>query len=161
MQPTPAPAHTERLWPGPVGWLIALGLAGMFAVAFWPVSPLVGTIALAVALVAAVAMLVVAATRVTIADGELHAGSAHIPVELLRDPVALDPAATRAALGPELDARAHLCLRGWVRTAVKVTVDDPADPTPYWVISTRHPDRLVAALDATTPAAPREGRPAS
>lgn len=167
MQPTPAsasPAYSERLWPGPVGWLVALGLAAMFGIAFLPVSPVAGAVALGVALVAAVAMLLVAATRVTVAGGELHAGSAHIPLELLADPQALDPAATRAALGPELDARAHLCLRGWVRTAVRVRVDDPADPTPYWVVSTRHPERLVAALaapDTTTPTAPRGERPAS
>jgi hypothetical protein len=25
-------------------------------------------------------------------------------------------------------------------------LDDPDDPTPYWLISSRHPDRLLAAL---------------
>jgi hypothetical protein len=27
-----------------------------------------------------------------------------------------------------------------------VLLNDPADPTPYWVISSRHPTRLAAAL---------------
>ncbi|WP_246260643.1 DUF3093 domain-containing protein [Cellulomonas taurus] len=145
---------TERLWPGPVGWLVTVGIAAMFAVAFWPVSPLVGLIAFGVVLVAALAMLAASASRVAVVNGELHAGSAHIPLTLLRDAEALDADATRRALGPELDARAHLCQRGWVKTAIRVRVDDPADPTPYWVVSTRRPAALVTALDTTMPAAP-------
>ena len=30
--------------------------------------------------------------------------------------------------------------------AVRVVIDDPDDPTPYWVISTRHPTRLAQAI---------------
>jgi hypothetical protein len=30
--------------------------------------------------------------------------------------------------------------------AVQVLLDDPADPTPYWLVSTRHPERLAATL---------------
>jgi hypothetical protein len=29
---------------------------------------------------------------------------------------------------------------------VLVVLDDPDDPTPYWLVSTRHPDRVLAAL---------------
>ena len=36
---------------------------------------------------------------------------------------------------------------------VRVPLTDPADPTPYWLVSTRHPARLVAALDAARSAA--------
>jgi hypothetical protein len=30
---------------------------------------------------------------------------------------------------------------------VRVPILDPADPAPYWVLSTRHPERLAAALE--------------
>ncbi|GAA2722862.1 DUF3093 domain-containing protein [Cellulomonas aerilata] len=141
-------AYAERLWFGPTGWLCVVGLALVAAISLYPVgrtaAVVAGVLALAVGLAAASA----AATRVRVAGGELVAGAAHIPLDLLGDPVALDAAATRAELGPRLDARAHLCLRAWARTAVRVPVLDPADPTPYWVVSTRHPDRLAAALVA-------------
>jgi Protein of unknown function (DUF3093) len=39
-------------------------------------------------------------------------------------------------------------VRGYIPTAVLLLLDDPTDDTPYWVVSTRHPDRLVAALMA-------------
>ena len=29
---------------------------------------------------------------------------------------------------------------------VLLVLDDPDDPTPYWMVSTRHPDRVLAAL---------------
>jgi hypothetical protein len=32
---------------------------------------------------------------------------------------------------------------------VRVNLDDPNDPTPYWLVSTRQPNRLAEALRAT------------
>ena len=58
----------------------------------------------------------------------------------------LDPEAAEALRGPKADARAYLVLRGWIRTAVRVEVADPADPAPYWYVSTRRPEELAAAL---------------
>ena len=52
----------------------------------------------------------------------------------------------------DADARAYLLLRPYLSRAVMVPVDDPADPTPYWLVSTRRPDELVAALDAAASA---------
>lgn len=39
-----------------------------------------------------------------------------------------------------------MLLRGYIPTAVRVEVTDPEDPTPYLYLSTRQPERLVAAL---------------
>ena len=38
--------------------------------------------------------------------------------------------------------------RPWVSGAVQVIIDDPADPTPYWVVSSRDPVRLASAIAA-------------
>jgi hypothetical protein len=48
--------------------------------------------------------------------------------------------------GRLLDARAWLLIRGWVSPVVKIELADETDPTPYWIVSTRTPDALVAAL---------------
>lgn len=84
--------------------------------------------------------------RVSVRDGVLRAGRAHIPVEHLGAPVALDAQGSRRLAGVDADARAYLLLRAYVKQSVRVPVQDPADPAPYWMISTRHPHRLVAAL---------------
>ncbi|MDX6354043.1 MAG: hypothetical protein QOF98_946, partial [Streptomyces sp.] len=46
------------------------------------------------------------------------------------------------------DPRAFMLLRSYVPTALKVTVIDPTDPTPYLYLSTRTPQRLAEALAA-------------
>jgi hypothetical protein len=51
-----------------------------------------------------------------------------------------------AERGTRLDARAYLMLRGWIPGVARITLDDPTDPTPYWLVSTRDPEGLAAAL---------------
>jgi hypothetical protein len=48
--------------------------------------------------------------------------------------------------GPKLDFRAFTVFQGTVKEAVKIELKDPLDPTPYWLISTRRPTELIAAL---------------
>jgi hypothetical protein len=140
----------ERLLPGPGGWLGTVGLGAIAAIALWPVH---ATAAIALGLLVCLGSataLAVTAPVVEVSDGVLRAGSARIPVALLGHAEALDVAAMRHELGPGLDGRAYVCLRAWARTGVRVALDDPADPTPYWLVSTRRPQLLVEALGTGT-----------
>ena len=88
--------------------------------------------------------------RIQVGGGRLHAGRAQITTTLLGAATPLDAANARRQAGVDADARAFLVLRPYVKTAVRVDLEDPADPTPYWLLSTRHPEALSAALaDAT------------
>jgi hypothetical protein len=58
--------------------------------------------------------------------------------------------AKRKALGPHLDPAAFVVHRGWVGPLLRVQLTDPADPTPYWMFSTRHPERLAELLRASS-----------
>ena len=154
--PTSAAAtYAERLWFGATGWIAVVGFAVVLAVALYPFGTGLAVGAGLVALVAGLAVAAAWAAPVRVADGELWAGRAHLPLHLAGEVRPLDPAATRQELGPRLDARAYVCLRAWARTAVRVEVVDPADPTPYWLVSTRHPQALAAAVVAG------RGRPAA
>ncbi len=144
--PAGAPTYSERLWPRPSGWFLVVGFAGLVLIALLPVGTAVALVGAAVVAVAGVVAAVRTAPLVEVRGGELRAGAAHIPLGLLGPAQALDAAATRHALGPGLDARTFVCLRGWVRTAVLVPVHDPADPTPAWLVSSRHPAELAAAI---------------
>lgn len=88
----------------------------------------------------------IGSVRIGVVDGTLYAGDARIPVDLLGPVEPLDKEETRRVHGVEADARAFLVTRPYVSRSVRVTIADPADPTPYWLISTRHPRRLTAAL---------------
>ena len=86
--------------------------------------------------------------RIVVHDGVFRAGRAHIAAGHLGAAVALDPEATRRVAGREADARAYLLLRPYLKRAVRVAITDPADPAPYWLVSTRHPEDLARALTA-------------
>lgn len=85
--------------------------------------------------------------RIAVEGEELHAGRAHIPLTLLGEARALDAQETRRVAGRDADARAYLLLRPYLKESVQVWIDDPADPTPYWLLSTRRPQELARALD--------------
>lgn len=85
--------------------------------------------------------------RVVVDDSTLRAGRAHIPLDLVGDVTALDEEGVRRQAGVDADARAHLVLRPYVKRGVRVDIIDPADPTPYWLVSCRRPDALVSAFE--------------
>ena len=86
------------------------------------------------------------AARITVDDGVLRAGPAHISTDLVGTVTALDADAMRLQAGQDADVRAFLLLRPYLKRGVRVDLADPSDPTPYWLISSRRPDRLAAAL---------------
>jgi predicted membrane metal-binding protein len=92
--------------------------------------------------------------RVSVTDGWLLAGQARIEAAYVGEVAALDAEETRRVAGPQADARAYLLLRPYLRRAVRVEITDPADPAPYWLLSTRHPDRLAAAVRGLAESAP-------
>ena len=147
--PAPVPTRTvfeERLTLGPFGWVLLCVFAAMVGAAFVPVGTLVGLLVGLGVLVVGFFSLVATAPVVKVDGTTLRAGPAHISRDLVGEAVALDSARTREELGTRLDARAYLCQRGWIHTAVRIELVDPLDPTPYWIVSTRRPDALVAAL---------------
>lgn len=92
------------------------------------------------------AMIWLGHVRVRVADGELHAGEARLPLCHVGHVDVVAREDKQVALGPELDPAAHLVHRAWIGPVVRIEVTDPDDDTPYWIVSTRDPDALVAAL---------------
>ena len=84
--------------------------------------------------------------RVAVTGGEFRVDDARLPVAVIADVVALDAAGKREALGVGAHPLAFVIQRPWIGRAVQVLLDDPADPTPFWVVSTRHPVELATAL---------------
>lgn len=138
--------YRERL--GPSLWiLVAAALAApMVALVLTPVDT---TIALVIGVavgVLLVGILIGAAPVVEVRDGELRAGRAHIGVEFLGAPAVHTGEEARHARGAGLDPRSWHLIRGGIDGVVVVPVTDTDDPTTAWVISSRTPDRLAAAV---------------
>jgi hypothetical protein len=142
-------------------WLPGLGLAGLIALEVnQGVPALPNWVPFAVLLpVAAVVLLWFGKTEVRVVaanvrskegsgagETELWVGSAHLPVSVIARSAEVPKSAKSAALGRQLDPAAFLVHRAWVGPMVLLILDDPDDPTPYWLVSCRHPERVLAAL---------------
>lgn len=86
--------------------------------------------------------------RLEISGGELRIRGAHIPIRDISGAVALDALTLRRVVGREGDPAAFLSIRPWIGPGVQLWIDDADDPTPYWVVSTRHPQAVVDIVRA-------------
>jgi hypothetical protein len=129
-------------------WLPGLGAAGLLAAEIWLGSDGARAwLPFAVLLpLAAGGLWWLGRIRIRVTGGELHVDDAHLPVRFVADAIPLDAEGRREVLGVGADPLAFVVQRPWVGGAVQVVLDDPADPTPYWVISSRRPADLAAAL---------------
>jgi hypothetical protein len=90
--------------------------------------------------------------RVTVQGREIRVREAHLPLSVVESVIALDPRTLRRLVGREGDPMAFVAIRPWIGPGVQIILDDPDDPTPYWVVSTRHPRRLMAAMERASSA---------
>lgn len=151
----------------PGWWALDALFALMLGVAFGFYLGLAWGLGVGVGALVAVALgFLTAAYVIEVDDTEVRVGRAVIGREWIGAARPLDAAATRTRSGVDADARAHLVLRPWTSTCVELTLADPADRVPYWLVSTRRPGALASALgwvpvapdepqDATTPKSTR------
>lgn len=118
----------------PIGWLIGGGIV-CFAVGVW--------------ILLSWSKTVVAVEVDETGQRWLHAGSAVLPASVVEKSLVVPKSAQRNALGRQLDPAAFLVTHSWIPTMVLLVLDDPEDPTPYWMVSTRRPEELLQHFLAT------------
>ncbi len=140
-------------------WALATSFEAAVLVAFAVAVPLWVALLTTAALVllSTTWFLTYGSARLEVTDQVFRAGRAQIEVRWLADPRPLDGEETWRAAGPGADARAWLVLRPYLRESVMVQVVDPADPVPYWLVSTRRPGELAASLGAVVSGVSGEG----
>ena len=141
------PNYRERLWPAPWVFVATALVIPASLLVFLPISTTAGVICAIVLYGAIVVTLLVTTPVVEVNDALFIAGRARLPRSAVAGVAAFTGSEATAERGTRLDARAWLLLRGWTPGVVKVQLDDPSDPTPYWLVSTRHPAQLAAALE--------------
>lgn len=135
--------YQESLTPS---WQFHLALLVLIPMGFGMVAPLnvIGGAVAAVSIYGiALVIFVVRAPRIVLTDDTLRAGRATIPRSLIGTARVVDKDERVDAIA---DARTWKLIRAWIPTGVLVEITDPADPTPSWYLSTRNPEKLVAAL---------------
>lgn len=142
------PTYRERLYLPWYHWLLPVFAAGLLAaevnmgypgVRAW--LPYVLTIPLTLLI-----LWRFGSAKVLVQDGELHVGEAHLPLRFAGETQIIPGKLKRQVLGPAFDPAAFALHRTWVGPMVWIHITDEDDPTPYWLVSSRHPERLVAAI---------------
>ena len=84
--------------------------------------------------------------RIEVSGGTVRAGRDSLSLAAISDVVALDEKQTALLRGPRADPAAHLLLRPYLKQAVCLTLADPSAGVPYWLLATRRPGELAAAI---------------
>jgi hypothetical protein len=157
--------YRERLAVPAAWWLLAVPVIGLLGGELWAgfggwLGAAIFT-AFGVALVAT--LMVWGAARIEVTDGRLSAGGAVLPLGQATEVVPLDERQAAAMRGPQADPAAHLLLRPYLKRAVYIAVQETAGPAgpagpagaagavPYWLLGTRHPAELAAAIERCRP----------
>jgi hypothetical protein len=144
---TIAPKFREHS-PWPIWlWLFLLFLAASLALAFWAaLGNRWGAITGLVQVLGLLALSQRSALMIEVSDTQLRVGSARIERKFLGSVEALSSDQMRQWRGPLSDPASFMALRFWIPTGVKIEIKDPKDPTPYWLISSKKAQPLLAAL---------------
>jgi len=139
--------YRERLWPSAWVFLSTALVIPASLLVFLPINPTAGVWTAIVLYAGCVVALIATSPVIQVTDAQISAGRARLPVGLAGTPEAFEKQEATLERGQRLDARAWLVIRGWVSPVVKIPVTDPADPAPYWLVSTRRPARLADAIE--------------
>ena len=86
-------------------------------------------------------------STITFDGKELRIDRAHIDIKYLGEATILDAPAMRLLRTRDADPAAYLAIRFWIPKGVKITVEDPRDSTPYWLITSKRGEEIAALLD--------------
>ena len=140
--------YRERLWPTFTWFLTGLLLIPAVILMLAPVNFTLAIVSSVIVYLGLVLFLVAKSPTVSFDGTTLRAGRGHIHLNFLELATPITGDAVFPALHTELDARAWLCIRGWAKGVVRIELNDPDDPTPYWMVSSRHPERLAETINA-------------
>lgn len=143
----------EKLWASVWAFLAMALVIPASLLVFWQINATVGVIVAAVLYAGCVALLIAGSPVIEVTAREFRAGRARLPLEFAGETAGYREPEATLQRGRLLDARAWLLIRGWVAPVVKIEITDPADPAPYWLVSTRKPEALIEAIAAARGAA--------
>jgi hypothetical protein len=152
--PTDDAVYVERLTVRPLWWVVALTIAvlgaGELAAGFrWQI----GLIALLVAAAPTLTVLLILSRLTVRVDARgIHAGGRTMTYDEMESVTVLDRKQTKTQAGPGADPAAFMVFRGYIPESVVVRPLDPR-PVPYWLVSSRQPQQIVAAVERAARAA--------
>jgi len=142
-------SYRERLLVPVAYWLLAVPVVVLLGAEAWFlvggfVPPLVIGV---LAVIAATFLVHWSVGTIEVADGVLRAGGSTLALSDAAEVVALDERQSAALRGPRADPSAYLLLRPYLKRAVYIGLASPVAGVPYWLVATRHPERLASVIE--------------
>jgi hypothetical protein len=143
-------SYRERLLVPVSYWLLAVPVVvTLGAEAYFFVDGFIPPLVIGVLFVIAAAFLVHwSSATIEVTGTVLRAGKDTLALSDAGKVMALDEKQAMAMRGPRADPAAHILLRPYLRRAVYISLADPGEGVPYWLVATRHPDELAAAIES-------------
>lgn len=141
--------YRERLLVPVTYWLLAVPVVVLLgAEAYFLVDGFIPPLVMAVlAVIAGMFLVNWSSATIEVAGPVLRAGRDTLALSEAGDVVPLDERQATAMRGPRADPAAHLLLRPYLKRAVYIGLADPGEGVPYWLVATRHPAELAAAIE--------------
>ena len=144
--------YRERLHVPLAWWVLAVPIVLILGGTLYAGLPWPWPIVIFGGLAAGCLALLISLGRATVEvdDGALRAGSAVLPLAAVSEVVALDEKQSTRLRGPRADPSAHFYSRPYLKESVYLAVDPAVSGDaggPYWLIGSRHPAELAAALE--------------
>jgi hypothetical protein len=145
--------YRERLSAPPLWWVVGMASMLTFGAIVWTGFDVGITVVVFAALILITAAFLLNWGRATIevTSGELRVGPDALPLAAVGEVRPLDEAQARALRGPRADPRAYTLIRPYLRYAVYVEVTGRDAAHPYWLLGTRRPTELAAAIESARP----------
>ena len=142
-------SYRERLLPKWWVYGLAAGLVAMLSIAYGAAyDPKVGW-AMFVVIFGLLALVMTTSSPIIEVSDVLRVDTARLPISNIGSVTTLDPEQTREARRSREHALDYTLLKLWSSTSsVAIGLEDPTDPHPGWLFSTRNPAKLRDALDA-------------
>ncbi|WP_295803951.1 DUF3093 domain-containing protein [uncultured Corynebacterium sp.] len=150
---SPVVLYRERQWVPWYWWLMAAFVVVISTATvslnrgiLWVIIPAILLSAIAVWVLLTWSSTVVQVEQDSDGTRWLTVKEAQLPHDVVSRSTAVPATARRNALGPQLDPAAFIVTHGWVPEHVMLVLDDPEDPTPYWLIGSKNPEKLLAVF---------------
>ena len=147
--------YRERLGVPFSWWLVTTACVLLLGTTLWAGLSVTIGVATYAGLELACALVLVGwgAVTIEVTERDLRAGSKRLPLGRITEVAVLDAAQSRALRGPRADPAAYLLIRPYLPASVYVEVTGQ----PYWLIATRKPTELAAAIERARSAATAAG----
>ncbi len=139
--------YSELVTPKWTSFLPVTLILPTFWLTFAPINAPVGLVSGLLVTFLAIGLMIANSAKITVSGGQVQVGKANIEAKFIGvcEDVAYAPRFAQRV--PNLDPRAYLKLQNSRRGLVKLEILDKKDPTPYWLISCKQPQQLIAAIE--------------